>query len=218
MVAVPGVTSATTPVEPTVATEALSLLHVPPLTASLSVILNCGQLDAVPVMPGIEAITFTEVAVVQPVGSVYIIAAVPAETPCPVTIPVVEPTVAREVLLLLHVPPPAASDKLRLAPEQTEPLPVMAAGSGLTVTIVLTEHPAAVTLMVTVVVTVTVPAVTMPVEPTAAMPEALLLHTTPGVPSVSVVLRPEHTLVVPVMLAGSGLTVKPVEAIHVPSV
>ena len=49
--------------------------------------------------------------------------------------------------------------------------------------------------------------VTMPVEPTLAVPGARLAHTPPPVPSASVVVAPTHTLSVPVIAAGSGLMV-----------
>ena len=58
----------------------------------------------------------------------------------PVTIPVVEPTVATPVALLLHVPPPA-SDKVVVNPEQTLRLPSIAVGNGLTVTTAVMIQP-----------------------------------------------------------------------------
>jgi hypothetical protein len=50
MVAVPAATPVTTPVEPTVATEVLLLLHVPPVTVSLKVVVDEVQTVAVPVI------------------------------------------------------------------------------------------------------------------------------------------------------------------------
>jgi len=52
----------------------------------------------------------------------------------PVTMPVVEPTVAIAVLLMLQVPPPVRSLKLVVYPEQTVLVPVIATGKGSTVT------------------------------------------------------------------------------------
>ena len=47
--------------------------------------------------------------------------------------------------------------------------------------------------------------VTSPVpDPTLAVPEALLLQVPPVVISLSAVVRPEHTVNVPVIFAGSG--------------
>lgn len=58
----------------------------------------------------------------------------------PVTIPVDEPTVAIPVLLLLHMPPVAASDKVVVVPIQALVFPEI--GSvGLTVTIAIALQP-----------------------------------------------------------------------------
>ena len=112
------------------------------------------------------------------------------------------------------------SERVRDAPEQTVPAPEMAAGSGLTVTVVLLKQPAAVALIVTVVDAPTDPPVTIPEVPMAAIELLLLLHTIPGVMSLKVVVPPEQTFIVPVIVAGIGLTVKAVVATQpvVPSV
>ena len=65
--------------------------------------------------------------------------AVPVDTP--VTIPVVAPTVAVAVLLLLHVPPVVGSLSVVVAPMHTTAVPVIAAGSGFTVTVAVFVHP-----------------------------------------------------------------------------
>lgn len=52
----------------------------------------------------------------------------------PVTMPDAEPTVATKPLLLVHVPPVEASANAVVIPVQTFRVPVIAAGSGLTVT------------------------------------------------------------------------------------
>jgi hypothetical protein len=57
---------------------------------------------------------------------------VPADTP--VTIPVEDPTVATEALLLLHVPPVVASLSDIVRPAPTVLPPLIAAGAGLMVT------------------------------------------------------------------------------------
>ena len=59
---------------------------------------------------------------------------VPAATP--LTRPVPSPTVATEVLLLVHKPPDVASDNDVVNPAQTASVPLITAGSGFTVTIV----------------------------------------------------------------------------------
>ena len=62
----------------------------------------------------------------------------PAETP--VTTPVETPTVAIDVLPLVHVPPPVASESVMVLPTATLVNPVIAAGRGLTVKMVVTEE------------------------------------------------------------------------------
>ena len=52
----------------------------------------------------------------------------------PLTTPLVDPTVAHELLLLLQVPPAVASLRPIVEPVQTVFKPVMPAGAGLTVT------------------------------------------------------------------------------------
>ncbi len=58
----------------------------------------------------------------------------------PVTIPVVDPTVATAVLLLLHVPPGVASAKAALVPTQTTLAPDIGC-MALTVTTTLVLQP-----------------------------------------------------------------------------
>jgi len=57
---------------------------------------------------------------------------------------VVEPIVAMPVLPLLHVPPPVPSDNVVIDPIQTDAVPEIEAGTGLTVTVVAMPHPVAV--------------------------------------------------------------------------
>ena len=62
--------------------------------------------------------------------------------------------------------------------------------------------------MVAVLVTVTAPPVTTPVDPTtAATNGALLLHVPDGVASVKVVVKPAHTTSIPLIEPGNGFTV-----------
>jgi len=56
------------------------------------------------------------------------------------------------------------------------------------------------------------------VEPTVATAGLLLLHTPPVVVVPSDVVAPAHTLAVPVMDDGKGLTVTTIVALHVPKV
>lgn len=64
----------------------------------------------------------------------------PADTP--VTIPVNDPTVAKPVLLLVHVPPALVLLKAVVNPAHTLVVPVIDAGGGFTVTVVVAMHPA----------------------------------------------------------------------------
>ena len=64
---------------------------------------------------------------------------VPADMP--LTMPLVAPTVPTAVLPLLQVPPAVPSASGRVLPAQTGNTPVMAAGSGLTVTVVVDVQP-----------------------------------------------------------------------------
>ena len=59
----------------------------------------------------------------------------------PATTPVVAPTVATEVLLLAHVPPPTTLEYTTDKPSHTVLNPVMADGVRLTVTIVVELQP-----------------------------------------------------------------------------
>ena len=65
--------------------------------------------------------------------------AVPALTP--VTNPVLEPIVAMPVLPLLHVPPVVALARVDVVPAHIAVAPVIAAGSGFTVIIVVVIQP-----------------------------------------------------------------------------
>jgi hypothetical protein len=61
-----------------------------------------------------------------------VIIGLPAATP--VTIPLLVPIVARVTLLLVHVPPAVASVSVVVKPTHTLAVPLIDAGSGLTVT------------------------------------------------------------------------------------
>ena len=119
--------------EPIDATVVVVLLHVPVGVRSVSVVEPPTQIARVPLMAvGLGNISITVVVVVVPHALVdeKVIVAVPAATP--VTIPVLEPTVAF-ALLLLHVPdvPVAvASLSVIVDPTHTVSLPVIAPAKG----------------------------------------------------------------------------------------
>ena len=129
-------------------------------------------------------------------------------------------TVAMPVLLLLQVPPPLPSVSVVLAPVHTVGIPVIlpALGKGFTITavvVVVVPQP-----LVTALVIFAVPAVihvTIPLDPTVAMSDAML-HVPPLTPSVSGVVAPAHTVAVPVILPPVGVvvTVKITVALPVP--
>jgi hypothetical protein len=58
-----------------------------------------------------------------------------------VTIPVTEPTVAMDVLLLVHVPPVVALVNVEAVPAHRFITPVIAVGSAYTVTMAVAAHP-----------------------------------------------------------------------------
>ena len=130
MVDVPAVPPpVTTPAVEMVATPVAELLHIPPATPSESVMVNVWQTGALPTIADGCGLTVTTAVLLQPPAMVYVIVAVPADTP--VTSPVAD-TVA--VPVLLHVPLPVASVSAVVDPAHTLKVPVMAAGVGFTVT------------------------------------------------------------------------------------
>ena len=127
-----------------------------------------------------------------------------------------EPTVATPVLPLLHTPPVVLSVNVVVWPWHTLMVPPIAVttGTGLTVTVVLTELlqlPLVTLYVITAVAGLELPVTTPDTVPplTVAMPVLPLLHTPPVVASVNVVVAPWHTLAVPPIdgTAGNGLTV-----------
>jgi hypothetical protein len=106
------------------AAAVLLLLHVPPDIASLRVVVDPTHTLNVPPIAGGAGFTVMIRVAAQPVGNVYVIMAVPADTPTtsPVVTPVVT-AVAMPVLLLLHVPAPVVSVKVIDCPWHTLPGP-----------------------------------------------------------------------------------------------
>jgi hypothetical protein len=150
---VPTATGVTTPVpEPIVAIPVDPLLHEPPRTASVKVVDEPMHTCSVPPIVAGNGFTVTTSVTVQPVtGAVYVMVAVPAETP--VTMPDV-PIVAIPVLPLLQEPPEVVSLSVVVAPWHMVGVPVMAPGSGsmiiVTLPVILEVQPVAVLVVVTV--------------------------------------------------------------------
>jgi hypothetical protein len=135
---------------------------------------------------------------------------VPAEAPP--TMPEPVPTVATLVLPLAHVPPPASVSAVVL-PMQTLVVPVIAPGSGLTVTVMVEEHPNGGAVYVITDVPAVIPDTTPDEDPTVATPVLPLVHVPPGVMSPSVVVVVAQRPVVPNGAVGGAFTVTTVVAI-----
>ncbi len=131
--AVPILTPDTTPVPATtVATAPSLLLHTPPLTAVLSVVVHTSHTVSVPAIE-LGAADIVTTAVTRQVDDVaYVMIDVPALTP--VTTPVPDTTVALAGLLLLHVPPLVALLSVVVVPIQADSVPPIAPGAAVTVT------------------------------------------------------------------------------------
>jgi hypothetical protein len=101
---VPADTPVTTPdAGSIVSIEAQALLQPPPAGVLLNVVVSPTHTPNEPEMADGSGFTVMPAVMIQPVGSVYVIVAVPPLTP--LATPLVEPMVATDVLLLLQVPP-----------------------------------------------------------------------------------------------------------------
>lgn len=132
-----------------------------------------------------------------------------ATTTPPVTSPEVL-MVAAVLFDVLQIPPPGELLSWVVSPEQTDNVPVIGAGNGLTVTVMEAEQPVASIYVQTVVdvVTTLLSADTIPVDdPIVATEVTLLVHVPPGIASLRLVTDPAQTDVLPVMFAGKGFTV-----------
>lgn len=126
------------PVVFTEATLVAEELQVPPVVALLSAVVEPAVNEAVPVIDPTLAEEFTvtafvAVAVPQLLLTVYVILAVPLDTP--VTTPVLL-TMAMPVVELLHVPPPTLFVNVVVLPGHTVLAPVIV--PGLTVELTVT--------------------------------------------------------------------------------
>ena len=106
--------------------------HIPPGLRSPSVVVVPAHRLDDPVTDRGSGFTVTTAVTVQPEPNEYVMVAVPAVAP--VTIPVVKPTVATSVGVLLQVPNRIASDKADVSPWQISRTPVIGDGTELTVT------------------------------------------------------------------------------------
>jgi hypothetical protein len=108
--------------------------------ASLRQPVNPVQIFLFPEIAAGTGFTDIVVSATQPSGDIAMIVVVPLETP--VTMPVDEPIVATEVLVLLQVTPAVASVNVMVLPTHTAGGPEIGAVA-LTVTVVETEQPLA---------------------------------------------------------------------------
>jgi hypothetical protein len=141
IVVVPIARPFTTPVVPSiVAIAVLLLLHVPPVVAFESAVVEPIQTCVLPDIPGTTGIAYTVSGAIAVPGqpnalvTVYVMLTTPAETPF--TIPVDRPTVATDMLLLVQLPPGVVFAFVIEVPTQCAVGPVIAGitGVGLTVT------------------------------------------------------------------------------------
>jgi hypothetical protein len=127
---------------------------------------------------------------------------------------------ATDVLLLAHVPVPASVNGVVAPTHKLEP-PLIGPGKAFTTKGVVTLQPVVARAYVIVGVPATIP-VTSPVPiPIVACDVLLLVQVPPDVGSDNAVVEPAHTLVIPAMAPGKGLTVttdevtQPVGAVYV---
>ena len=153
-----------------------------------------------------KGLMVTARVVTQPVGKVKVMTEVPPATP--LTVPV-GPTVATVPLLLLQVPVPLVS--VVVLPAHATAMPLIAAGKGFTVTIVVALQLAPIENVI-IVVPAAMP-LTIPVDPMVAMVIALLLQLPPP-PSLRAVVSPVQTWVVPAIVPGVEFTVIVLVVVH----
>lgn len=139
IVVVPAATPHTLPVPDTVAIAGEELLHAPPAVVLLCSTQLLMHTDDGPVIAAGRASTVTIAVVKQPVPNEYEIVVLPADTPC--TVPVVASILPTVGVLLLHVPPVVLLLSVVVAPWHTVNTPVIAAGTGFTVTTDVVTHP-----------------------------------------------------------------------------
>ena len=115
------------------------------------------------------------------------------------------------VLAVLHMPPVIASLNCDTSPLHNVVVPLIApaVGKGLTVTFVFREQPVG-NIYVIVEEPEETPLTTPVPDTTVATELVELLHVPLPVASLKVVVEPTQTVVLPVILAGKGLTVKDV--------
>lgn len=170
----PRATLVTTPLVPIVATAVLLLVHVPPVTASVSVVVCPTHNPLSPLIAG-AVLMVTVLVATHPAPATYDITEIPPAMP--VTLPELS-TVASAVLLLLQVPPVVASASVVVCPAHTVAVPVIAALPAFTVKLTV------------------LPLVTFALQPMALVIEFIVTVVLPAFASAAVVNEPRPALVV----------------------
>lgn len=156
----------------------LSIAHVPPETALLSVVVRPSHTVYAPVIVAGSGLTVTDLETLQPVPVVYTTVADPAAMP--VMVPVTDDTDMTEGVVVDHVPPVTVLKSMFEVPIQMSDVPVIAGGNAVTVMVVDILHPLSrpyVTVTVPGVMPVNTPVVVL-ILPTAGL---LALHVPPAV-------------------------------------
>jgi hypothetical protein len=125
----------------------------------------------------------------------------------PITIPVDGLMNATDGGVLLHTPPGVVLLIGMLAPTHTCDGPTIGAGSGLTVTTVVVEHPVG-NVNVMVVVPGIIPVSSPVVKSIVAIPGSWLIHVPAPIELLSVLVIPTQTTLLPAIVSGSGSTMK----------
>ena len=207
IVVLPAATPVTTPVDAsTVAVAVLLELQTPPAVALVSVVVEPTHTPVVPLIAATTGnpliVTAVVTELVQPFAFVYVyvIVALPAVTP--VTAPVIELTVATDVLLDVQTPPDVVFVKIVLDPIHALVVPPIAASVGnaftFTVAWAFEVHPFVVTVYVIVAVPADTP-LTTPLASTVATAVLDDVQTPPAVALVSAVVEPAQIVVIPVI-------------------
>jgi hypothetical protein len=184
----------------TVATPVLLLNHVPPVVASDN---GSGAPAQSAALPDIGVMALTVIMVVdEQLPRVYVIEAVPAETPDTNPEPATTDTLA---LVLLQLPPVIPSDSVIPSPGQTDDEPVIEDGDWLTNMAFVVEQP--IESVYVIVLVPTSKPVTAPVPALILATPALLLLHVPPPGSVNVVVSPVQRADAPDIACGSAFTV-----------
>jgi hypothetical protein len=123
IVNVPAATPVTTPSVSTVPIAMSLLLHVPPVVIVANVVVLPRHTVDAPVIVAGNWFTVTSLVISQPELILYVIVAIPSETP--VHIPVDDTIVATAALLLVHVPPVGVAVNVPVLPTHTAVAPLM---------------------------------------------------------------------------------------------